>query len=69
MVTIEKDLCIGCGKCAANCPMNNIQLKDGRPIWGRECTHCMTCICYCPVEAIEYGKRSAGKPRYHFEAL
>ena len=64
-----KDGCIGCGKCAANCPMNNIQLKDGRPVWGRECTHCMACICYCPVEAIEYGKRSAGKPRYHFEAL
>ncbi len=64
-----KDGCIGCGKCAANCLMNNIQLKDGRPVWGRECTHCMACICYCPVEAIEYGKRSAGKPRYHFEAL
>ena len=64
-----KDGCIGCGKCAANCPMNNIQLKDGRPVWSRECTHCMACICYCPVEAIEYGKRSAGKPRYHFEAL
>jgi MinD superfamily P-loop ATPase len=29
----------------------------------------MACICYCPKEAIEYGKRSVGKPRYHFEAL
>ena len=27
------------------------------------------CICYCPKEAIEYGKKSRGKPRYHFEAL
>ena len=27
------------------------------------------CICYCPKEAIEYGKKSKGKPRYHFEAL
>ena len=33
------------------------------------CTHCMACICYCPAEAIEYGKKSLGKPRYHFEAL
>ena len=32
-------------------------------------THCMACICYCPKEAIEYGKKSKGKPRYHFEAL
>ena len=29
---------------------------------------CMACICYCPKEAIEYGKKSKGKPRYHFEA-
>ena len=61
--------CIGCGQCAAKCPLNNIQLKDGKPVWGRTCTHCMACICYCPVEAIEYGKKSVGKPRYHFEAL
>lgn len=27
------------------------------------------CICYCPKEAIEYGKKSKGKPRYHVEAL
>ncbi len=29
----------------------------------------MACICYCPAEAIEYGKKSIGKPRYHFEQL
>lgn len=26
-------------------------------------------ICYCPTKAIEYGKKSVGKPRYHFEQL
>nr|WP_264291386.1 MULTISPECIES: hypothetical protein [unclassified Dorea] len=31
------------------------------------CTHCMACICYCPAEAIEYGKKSVGKPRYHLD--
>ena len=61
--------CIGCGQCAKLCPMNNVTLKDGKPIWGRNCTHCMACICYCPVSAIEYGKKSVGQPRYHFEAL
>ena len=63
------DSCIGCGQCAENCPMNNIVLKDGKPIWGKKCTHCMACICYCPTKAIEYGKKSVGKPRYHFEEL
>ena len=63
------DACIGCGKCVELCPLNNIRLENGKPVWGKDCTHCMACICYCPKEAIEYGKKSKGKPRYHFEAL
>ncbi len=63
------DTCIGCGQCAKRCPMNNVTLEDGKPIWGKACTHCMACICYCPVSAIEYGKKSVGQPRYHFEVL
>ena len=63
------DACIGCGKCVELCPLNNIRLENGKPVWGKNCTHCMACICYCPKEAIEYGEKSKGKPRYHFEAL
>ncbi|MCM1220230.1 MAG: EFR1 family ferrodoxin [Lachnospiraceae bacterium] len=58
------DACIGCGKCVKVCPLNNIKLKDGKPVWGDQCTHCMACICKCPEEAIEYGNKSKGKPRY-----
>lgn len=61
--------CTGCGQCVRRCPTNNITLQNGKPVWGQNCTHCMACICYCPTEAIEYGKKSLGKPRYHFEAL
>ena len=63
------DACVSCGQCVERCPMNNITLQNGRPVWGGNCTHCMACICYCPTEAIEYGKKSPGKPRYHYEAL
>ena len=63
------DACIGCGQCAKRCPMNNVEIKNDKPVWGNNCTHCMACICYCPVSAIEYGKKSVGQPRYHFEAL
>lgn len=61
--------CIGCGQCVRNCPLNNIRLQDKKPVWGKNCTHCMACICYCPTKAIDYGKKSVGKPRYHFEEL
>lgn len=59
------DTCTGCGKCKKLCPLNNIEIRDGKPEWGKNCTHCMACICLCPVSAIEYGKKSVGKPRYH----
>ena len=58
------DACIRCGKCEAVCPLGNIRLVDGKPVWGNRCTHCMACICGCPTAAIEYGKVSRGKPRY-----
>ena len=59
------DECIGCGMCEKKCVMGNITLKDGKPVWGNNCTQCMACIAYCPKEAIEYGKSTKGKTRYH----
>lgn len=59
------DKCSSCGKCAERCPLNNINISNGRPIWGNNCTHCMACIAGCPCEAIEYGKKTQGKPRYY----
>lgn len=58
------EACRSCGKCAALCPLGNIRLQGGRPLWGDACTHCMACICGCPAHAIEYGHASRGKPRY-----
>ena len=58
------EVCISCRKCEGACPLGNIQMQDGKPVWGGRCTHCMACICGCPAEAIEYGKASRGKPRY-----
>ncbi len=56
--------CISCEKCEKVCPLGNIQLENGKPNWRNNCTHCMACICRCPKEAIEYGKKSKGMVRY-----
>lgn len=61
-----KDTCIGCGKCAKLCPLNNIKITDGKPVWSNQCTHCMACIGNCPVEAIEYGTVTQNKEPYNF---
>ncbi len=64
---LAEESCTGCGFCERVCPLNNIKLKDGKPVWGGDCTQCMACICGCPAEAIEYGKKSVGKRRYWCE--
>lgn len=61
--------CIGCGRCVNICPLSNVQIKDNRPVWGKECTHCMACICYCPEQAIEYGKKSQKRFRYCIDKI
>ena len=68
MVSAKKfratDACVACGLCAGVCPLNNITLADGRPVWGGRCTHCMACISRCPQRAIEYGKATEKRGRY-----
>lgn len=58
------DDCISCGLCAKVCPLCNIRLEGGKPVWGARCIHCTACINRCPRAAIEYGHRTQGKPRY-----
>ena len=56
--------CICCGKCVKVCPLNNISLAEGKPVWSNSCTHCMACIGTCPTEAVEYGNITQDKEKY-----
>jgi ferredoxin len=56
--------CTGCGICEKICPSNTITMKNGRPTWSRSCEQCFACLQWCPVEAIQYGKKSKGRKRY-----
>lgn len=56
--------CISCGICGNSCPVGNISMTDGRPVWGERCIHCMACLHACPREVIQYGKATRKKGRY-----
>ena len=55
---IEKEKCIGCGKCEKLCPMKNISMAEQKAVPGNRCTMCYRCINKCPNQAITLlGKR------------
>lgn len=65
----QDELCTRCGACARMfCPNQNITMtaKDGRPEWQGACAMCLSCIHRCPNKAIQFGKMTQSKGRYHF---
>ena len=59
------DACIGCGKCAGACPVGNIVIADGRPVWGSDCTSCCACFHVCPTRGAQYGRITAKAGQYY----
>jgi len=59
-----EDSCIGCGQCEKICPVSNIKIEDGKPVWQHHCEHCAACISWCPKQAIQYGDQTKSRRRY-----
>lgn len=56
-ITIDRALCIGCGRCAEACPGNLIALDDSKRAAIRipeDCWGCTACMKECPAGAIRY---------------
>lgn len=51
-IKIDRQKCMGCGKCVKLCPMNNLELQNGNAATKNQCTMCYRCVNYCPVQAI-----------------
>ena len=56
MIVINKNKCVGCGKCAEICPGNLLQIKNRRAEIRdvRDCWGCTACVKICPKNAICY---------------
>lgn len=60
-----EDTCIGCGLCARNCPVNAIEMKDGKPTWVKKnCSMCLGRLHRCPKFAIQYDDKTKDHEQY-----
>lgn len=56
--------CDGCGLCAKLCPVDNIRMENGKPVFLHRCEFCLGCFNRCPKGAINYGRKTIRKKRY-----
>ena len=51
-ITVDYELCNGCGRCIKVCPYGGVELKEGKAVLTDRCTACGACIETCKVAAI-----------------
>ena len=63
-VVIDKEKCIGCGKCVTDCVASSLFLEKGKANFREGCIECGHCFAICPVGAVDmpsYDKSDCGK--------
>lgn len=70
--SVDTELCVGCGKCANVCQVNNIEIfnnSEGHlvPKWKHNdlCLTCFACYHYCPKKAISF-RFTKNKGQYYY---
>ncbi len=58
---VNKKKCIKCFKCVENCPVKNIECKNGKFKFHNRCMMCTRCSFNCPASAISIGILNAWK--------
>ncbi len=51
---VDEDICVACGVCEENCPVEAIKLEDDKIVFFEDkCINCEVCSKKCPVGALK----------------
>lgn len=55
-IAIDRNKCIGCGKCSVVCPGSLIKLENRKAYikYPKDCWGCTSCLKECPVNAVKF---------------
>ncbi|MBK1812039.1 EFR1 family ferrodoxin [Clostridium sp. YIM B02505] len=59
------EACNSCATCSKVCPVENIKMEQGKPVFQHHCEQCMACIQWCPKKAINVKNKTQNRGRYH----
>lgn len=58
IVSIDKERCVGCGKCTRRCHLQALEMENKKVrLHGERCAGCGICATACPVQALEMKDR------------
>jgi Fe-S-cluster-containing dehydrogenase component len=78
IVTLNSEICIGCGNCARNCPYNAIAMRGEKYRKASKCDLCLdyqakgeqpACVRGCPVQILKHGDINNTSPKTTTTAL
>jgi len=59
-ITVDSELCSGCGACVASCPYGGIEVIDDKACITEDCNLCGACVEACTMDAIIWTKEEVG---------
>ncbi len=53
IISVDKDLCVGCGLCRKDCPLGVFEMTGGKAeVSTQDCIKCGHCVAICPTNAV-----------------